>query len=430
MSVDTHPKHDVAMGAALWQQPSKVVADAGPERGSVRPVTSRVEPAESSNAEVRTAIDAGAQRTVSPRSEEPRRRPRVVSAGVRGLLHRIRSPRWLLVALISLAAVGGAIVTARSLSVEGPDRPPQSTAGGSASTPGSSSTSPGDQAVPRSATPLGAESLVWPRMRENVWGIGIASLTGQQSVLATDASANSSFPVISPDRRSVIYLGGNGWTARIVGTDGGGDRQLFAPPPDCPRIQAPAWGPDGLLVLPCQKAPGTPSFLQVVTLDGEVRRTLDSGVLGDPTFTRDGRSVIYWRNSVGSLDGGSLYRISIQGGARHRLTAGGDGDDNDPVCSPDGKTVAYRTVSNGRFVVAKISLDPSASSKALATPVVLTKGASIEQEPSWSPDGRQIAFIRGTGNDRDLYVMNSDGSAPRALVKDDEPDAAPAWTSR
>ena len=125
-----------------------------------------------------------------------------------------------------------------------------------------------------------------------------------------------------------------------------------------------------------------------MTLDGQVKRILDRGILGDPSFSKDGRTIVYWRNDYGSADGGALFRISADGGTRQRLTVGGDGVDNDPVISPDEKTVAYRTKRNGRLAIATIALGSTAST-AYATPRVIDHGDVDEQEPSWSPDGKK-----------------------------------------
>ncbi len=33
--------------------------------------------------------------------------------------------------------------------------------------------------------------------------------------------------------------------------------------------------------------------------------------------------------------------------------------------------------------------------------------------PAWSPDGRQLAFLRGGTSSTDIYVVNADGTGPR-----------------
>ena len=44
-------------------------------------------------------------------------------------------------------------------------------------------------------------------------------------------------------------------------------------------------------------------------------------------------------------------------------------------------------------------------------PVQLTSAAAPSSEPEWSPDGAMIAYTRGTGANREVRVMNADGSA-------------------
>lgn len=298
--------------------------------------------------------------------------------------------------------------------------------------PTTSTTSPSGQPLPRSAAPLGDDTIVWPRVRNGAWGIGATTLTGRQWTVAEDPALDSSFPVLSPDRRSVIYLRENTeqWSLRVAAADGSSDRALLTSLGGCRRVQAPAWGPDDLLALPCQKSSGAGTALELVTLDGQIQRILDRGFLGDPTFSRDGRFIVYWRNTYGDGDGGALYAISTDGTNRQQLTRGGNALDNDPVISPDGRSVAYRTKRKGKLVIASISLYYPNLKGDLATPRVLSRGDVDEQEPSWSPDGKRIAFIHGLGDARNVYIMNADGTGRRPLVHDDQPDAAPAWSAR
>ena len=61
----------------------------------------------------------------------------------------------------------------------------------------------------------------------------------------------------------------------------------------------------------------------------------------------------------------------------------------------------------------------------------LTNNAARDEEPEWSPDGRQIAFVSnrvGNGNGS-IYLMNSDGSAVQALTTNElNSESQPLWS--
>jgi dipeptidyl aminopeptidase/acylaminoacyl peptidase len=60
----------------------------------------------------------------------------------------------------------------------------------------------------------------------------------------------------------------------------------------------------------------------------------------------------------------------------------------------------------------------------LTRPVPLTVFPGNETDPSFSPDGRSLAFIW----DGDLYRISVEGSSPRRLTKTEQTEADPAWS--
>ncbi len=54
----------------------------------------------------------------------------------------------------------------------------------------------------------------------------------------------------------------------------------------------------------------------------------------------------------------------------------------------------------------------------------LTSGKTNDTHPTWSPDGKSIAFVR----DGDIYVMGSDGSSPRRISDINAQESDPAWS--
>src|SRR5687767_4885353 len=58
----------------------------------------------------------------------------------------------------------------------------------------------------------------------------------------------------------------------------------------------------------------------------------------------------------------------------------------------------------------------------------LTDSPSLDEYPTWSPDGEQIAFMSHRDGNWEIYVMNADGSDSRRLTDNPQGDNSPAWS--
>jgi len=50
-------------------------------------------------------------------------------------------------------------------------------------------------------------------------------------------------------------------------------------------------------------------------------------------------------------------------------------------------------------------------------------------EPHWSPDGKQIAFVSGRDGHGHVYVMNADGTDTRRITNTAQDDSHPTWSA-
>src|SRR5438477_5251552 len=57
-----------------------------------------------------------------------------------------------------------------------------------------------------------------------------------------------------------------------------------------------------------------------------------------------------------------------------------------------------------------------------------TNSGVSDTDPTWAPDGTQIAFTSTRDGNRAIYVMNTDGSGQARLTTGTTSDAQPSWS--
>jgi TolB protein len=74
-----------------------------------------------------------------------------------------------------------------------------------------------------------------------------------------------------------------------------------------------------------------------------------------------------------------------------------------PTWSPDGRTIAFESNREGRFAVYTVDRETGRVRR-------LTTDEGDASQPAWSPDGRRIVFTLERAGGSQLYRMNADGS--------------------
>ncbi len=111
-----------------------------------------------------------------------------------------------------------------------------------------------------------------------------------------------------------------------------------------------------------------------------------------------------------------LFRIQASGEGLQQITTGGY-PSIDPAFSPDGKRIAFARTGVG---ILTMNVDGTGIRR-------LTKNGR-DGFPSWSPDSRQIAFIRPYKAEWTIHTMSSSGAGQRPLPKA-PPSGRPSWTA-
>ena len=111
--------------------------------------------------------------------------------------------------------------------------------------------------------------------------------------------------------------------------------------------------------------------------------------------------------SMGSHTHEDIYAVNADGSGLLRLTED-PAADFDPSWSPDGRRIAYRHEDERSGQIYVMNADGSGQRN-------LTRRRGLDYSPSWSPDGSRIAFGSVRAGKATIWVMRPDGSARRQL---------------
>jgi Tol biopolymer transport system component len=153
-------------------------------------------------------------------------------------------------------------------------------------------------------------------------------------------------------------------------------------------------------------------------------RAPGAGWAADPVTSPDGTRIAF---VVWDVDGetSDIYVINRDGSGLARLTDAPEEDDQ-PAWSPDGARIAFRSFRTGR--AGDIWVMNADGSQPRALTVDPLPGVTDERRPAWSPDGSRIAYAGNEGGDMDLWSMRSDGTDPVRLTSSPDFDTEPAWS--
>lgn len=244
------------------------------------------------------------------------------------------------------------------------------------------------------------------------------------------------FPAWSPDGKELVVSTVNfiepldrGGKSRLFVVDiANGNRRTIPVSEDA--IQA-SWSPHRYRIAYWATADGGARDVKTISADGDsdvVAVTNDVAVDWNPVWSPDGNHLYFVSNRSGTM---SLWRVAIDEKSGRVL------GEPESVPTPtsyfqhlafsrDGKTFAF-VHSNFTANIERFDYYPETESVS-STPTSLTKGAKFVRNPSYSPDGTQIAFDAVTNKQEDIFVMKSDGTNVRQLTNDIHKDRAPTWS--
>ena len=221
----------------------------------------------------------------------------------------------------------------------------------------------------------------------------------------TENAYADAFPSLSPDGSRIVFESNrlrsdgdpfNRSDVFVMNTDGTGQTALT-------RGASATWAPDGRQIAFHASASGTGRPIKPDP--GAATSDNDIFVLGVDDFLRNGAKA-------------------------KNITRSPEAIDDDPDWSPNGQTIMFTShgVTDNPINSATAEIF-TIDSDGTGIPARLTNNSEEERAPSWSPDGRRIAFsCRRGGPDFEICVMKADGTGQVQLTENDVPDLTASWS--
>ena len=243
---------------------------------------------------------------------------------------------------------------------------------------------------------------------------------GSQTTRITFGPGSESQPQWSPDGKYISFLAARqGAPARgsqvwVLERSGGEARQLTQVKG---RISGYEWSPDSTRLALTYREPD-PADPESPAPGEQASRTPPKPIVIDRyQFVRDGQGYITGHTRT------RIFLYDVTAGDLQQLTADGDYDESNPTWSPDGRRIAFvsnhdpvpeRTHNTDVFVV---DAKPGSTSRRLTTSPGTDGGAL-----AWTPDGASILYETGSDPKYDFHNLNrlaivpATGGTPRLLT--------------
>jgi Tol biopolymer transport system component len=248
---------------------------------------------------------------------------------------------------------------------------------------------------------------------------------GTNAVQLTSGPGSAAGPTWAPDGKRVVFRGadfGSLPSIYIMNADGTGITRLTAPPIGMYDDMPVALGKQVAFV-----RAGASRQIYSMNVDGTGLTLLTNGPYDtDPAASPRGTELAFSRS-------GDIYVLDLRTGGLTNITRTPEQFEDQPAYSPSGKQIAFKTQTpdgQGGFVEGIFVMNDDGTQATRLTPA----GVHMYALPRWSPDGKRLAFTSNREGEwwaSEIFVMNADGTGVTNLTRTPgQSERAWAWAQQ
>src|SRR6267142_1761568 len=300
----------------------------------------------------------------------------------------------------------------------------------------------------------GSSKIVFTSNRDGSMQIYSMNSDGSGQTRLTYSGANDDYPRWSPNGSKIVFQSDRDnpdtgyMDIYVMNSDGSGQTRLTSDPND---DGAAAWSPDGTKIVFQSFRNGVNYQVYVMNADGSGQVNISNTMANEtqPAWSPDGAKIAFAsdRDQAGFS---SIYVMNANGSNQTRLTFSASGfRDEQPSWSPNAASFAFVSTRNSiletwqetdddGIVITRSKLHVNKEVYVMnangSNPLRLTDTLENDDSPAWSGDGTRIVFRSDRERDccdpnAQVWMMNPDGNGQVNISSNGFGDYSASWTS-
>lgn len=260
------------------------------------------------------------------------------------------------------------------------------------------------------------EAVVGTIEKRDVKEVYVADYDGANPRRITINRALNVFPNWSPDGRSIVYTSyRTGVPDILISNIYAGTMEM--PSKGSGQNWLPVFSPDGTKIAFTSNRDGNPE-IYVMNRDGsDVRRlTNNPEIDSTPTWSPAGTQIAFTSGRSGTPQ---IYVVGVDGAGLRRISQESYADR--PTWSPAPfNEIAFSARSGPGFDIKVLNIGTGETRQ-------ITFGEGTNESPAWSPNGRHLAFMSTRAGRSQIFTVDRDGRNLRQITKEGN-NQTPNWS--